>query len=84
MLLELTTEHVQALEALMMPVDQWDATLVCWLLGSFDAESKKQFDFAYLSTDVLTFKKLTKFMDRESCALEFSGDQPFPRRLLRS
>ena len=38
-LLESTNEHVQALEALGLPVDQWDAILVYWLLEKLDAKS---------------------------------------------
>ena len=75
-LLESTNEHVQALEALMLPVDHWDAILVYWLLEKLDAESRKQFELAHLGTDVLPFKELTTFMDRRSPALESSGDQP--------
>ena len=75
MLLESTNEHVQALEALGLPVDQWDAILVYWLLEKLDAESRKQFELAHPGTDVLTFKELTTFMDRRSRALESSGDQ---------
>ena len=74
-LLESTNEHVQALEALGLPVDQWDAILVYWLLEKLDAESRKQFELAHPGTDVLTFKELTTFMDRRSRALESSGDQ---------
>ena len=74
-LLESTNEHVQALEALGLPVDQWDAVLVYWLLEKLDAESRKQFQLAHPGTDVLTFKELTTFMDRRSRALESSGDQ---------
>ena len=43
-LLESTNEHVQALEALMLPVDQWGAILVYWVLEKLDAESRKQFE----------------------------------------
>ena len=75
-LLESTNEHVQALEALMLPVNHWDAILVYWLLEKLDAESRKQFELAHPGTDVLTFKELTTFMDRRSRALESSGDQP--------
>ena len=75
-LLESTNEHVQALEALRFPVNQWDAILVFWLLEKLDPESRKQFELAHPGTDVLTFKELTKFMDRRSHALESSGDQP--------
>ena len=75
-LLESTNEHVQALEALRLPVNHWDAILVYWLLEKLDAESRKQFELAHLGTDVLTFKELTTFMDRRSRALESSGDQP--------
>ena len=75
-LLESTNEHVQALEALMLPVNLWDAILVYWLLEKLDAESRKQFELAHPGTDVLTFKELTTFMDRRSRALESSGDQP--------
>ena len=39
-LLEPTNEHVQALEALMLPDNQWDAILVYWLLEKLDAESR--------------------------------------------
>ena len=74
-LLESTNEHVQALEALGLPVDQWDAILVYWLLAKLDAESRKQFEWAHSGTDVLTLKELTTFMDRRSRALESSGDQ---------
>ena len=35
---ESTNEHVQALEALGLPVDQWDAILVYWLLEKLDAD----------------------------------------------
>ena len=66
---------MQALEALGLPVDQWDAILVYWLLEKLDAESRKQFELAHPGTDVLTFKELTTFMDRRSRALESSGDQ---------
>ena len=48
MLLESTKEHVQALEALIMAVDQWDAILVYWLLEKLDAESRKEFELAHL------------------------------------
>ena len=41
-LLESTNEHVQALEALGLPIDQWDAILVYWLLEKLDTESRKQ------------------------------------------
>ena len=75
-LLESTNEHVQALVALRLPVNQWDAILVYWLLKKLDAESRKQFELAHPGTDVLTFKELTTFMDRQSRALESSGDQP--------
>ena len=75
-LLESTNEHVQALEALMLPVDHWDAILVYWLLEKLEAESRKHFEFAHPGTDVLTFKELTTFMDRRSRAMEASGDQP--------
>ena len=74
-LLESTKEHVQALEALGLPVDQWDAILVYWLLEKLDAESRKRFELAHPGTDVLTFKELTTFMVRRSRALESSGDQ---------
>ena len=75
-LLESTNEHVQALEALRLPVNHWNAILVYWLLEKLDAESRKQFELAHPGTDVLTFKELTTFMDRRSRALESSGDQP--------
>ena len=75
-LLESTNEHVQALEALRLPVNQWDVILVYWLMEKRDAESRKQFELAQHCTDVLTFKELTTFMDRRSRALESSGDQP--------
>ena len=74
-LLESTNEHVQALEALMLPVDQWDAILVYWVLEKLDAESRKQFELAHPGTDVLTFNELTTFIDRRSRALESSGTQ---------
>ena len=74
-LLESTNEHVQELEALRLPVNQWDAILVYWLLDKLDAESKRQFELAHPGTDVLTFKELTTLMDRRSRALESSGDQ---------
>ena len=74
-LLESTKEHVQALEALGLPVDQWDAILVYWLHEKLDAESRKQFELAHPGTDVLTFKELTTFMDRRSRALESSSHQ---------
>ena len=74
-LLESTNEHVQALQALGLPVDHWNAILVYWLLEKLDAESRKQFELAHPGTDVLTFKELTTFMDRRSRALESSGDQ---------
>ena len=89
-LLESTNEHVQALEALMLPVNHWDAILGYWLLEKLDAESRKQFQLAHPGTDVLTFKELTTFMDRRSRALESSGDQPgflppkrHPRRCIK-
>ena len=63
-LLESTNEHVQALEALMLPVDQGDAILVYWLLENLDAELRKQFELARPGTDVLTMKELTTFMNR--------------------
>ena len=66
---------MQALEALRLPVDQWDAILVNWLLEKLDAESRKHFELAHLGTDVLTFKELTTLMDRRSRALESIGDQ---------
>ena len=76
-LLESTNEHVQALEALRLPVNQWDAILVYWRLEKLDAESNlKQFELVHHGTDVLTFKELTTFMDRRSRALQSSGDQP--------
>ena len=76
-LLESTNEHVQALEALRLPVNQWDdAKLVYWLLEKLDVESRKQFELAHPGKDVLTFKELTTFKDRRSRALESSGDQP--------
>ena len=75
-LLDSTNEHAQALEALMLPVNHWDAILVYWLLEKLDAESRKQFELAHPGTDVLTFKELTTFMDRRSRALESNGDQP--------
>ena len=75
-LLESTNEHVQALEALRLPVNQWEAKLVYWLLEKLDVESRKQFELTHRSTDVLRFKELTTFMDRRSRALESSGDQP--------
>ena len=60
----------------MLSVDQLDTKLVYWLLGKLDAESRKQFKLAHpIGTDVLTFKKLTTFMDRQSPALESSCDQ---------
>ena len=67
---------MQALEDLGLPVDQWDAILVYWLLEKLDAESRKQFELAHPGTNVLTFKALTTFMDRRSRALESTGDQP--------
>ena len=75
-LLESTNEHAQALEASRLPVKQWDAILVYWLLEILDAESRKQFELAHPGTNVLTFKELTTFMDSRSRALESSGDQP--------
>ena len=72
-LLESTNE---ALEALMLPVDQWDAILVYCLLEKLDAESRKQFELSHPGTDVVKFKDLTTFMDRRSRALQSSGDQP--------
>ena len=46
--LESTNEHVQALEALMLPVFQWDAILGYWLLENLDAESRKHFELAQM------------------------------------
>ena len=63
-LLESTNEHVQALEALRLPVNQWDAILVYRLLEKLDVESRKQFELAHPGTDVLT-----TLMDRRSRAL---------------
>ena len=72
-LLESTNEHVQALEALRLPVNHWVAILAYWLLENLDAES----ELAHPGTDVLTFKELTTFMEVvRSRALESSGDQP--------
>ena len=75
-LLESTNEHVQALEAWMLPVDQWDALLMFLLLEKLKAESRKQFILTHLGTDVLTFKKLTIFMNGRCRALASSGEQP--------
>ena len=47
----------------MLPVDQWDAILVYWVLEKLDAESRKQFELAHPGTDVLTFNELTTFID---------------------
>ena len=66
---------MQALEALMLPVDQWDAILVYWLLEILDAESGKQHSLAHSDTDVLKFKELTTFMNGRCRALESSSDQ---------
>ena len=74
--LESKNEHVQALEVLMLPLDQGDALLVYWMMENFDAESRKLFELAHPGTDVLTIKDLTTFMDRRSRALESSCDQP--------
>ena len=49
-LLESTNEHVQALEALMLPVNHWDAIFLYWLLEKLDAESRKQFELAHPGT----------------------------------
>ena len=73
---ESMNEHVQALETLRLPVNQWDAIIVYWLLEKLYAKSWKQLEVAHLGTIVLTFKKLNTFMDRRSRALESSGDQP--------
>ena len=62
-LLESTNEHVLALEALRLSVNQWDAILMYWLLKKLDAESRKQFELAHPGRDVLTLKELTTFMD---------------------
>ena len=75
-LLESTNEHVQTLEALRLPVNQWDAIILYWLLEKLDAESMKRFELAHPGTDVLTFKEFTTFMNRRSRALESSDDQP--------
>ena len=55
-LLESTNEHVQALEALMLPVNHWDAKLVYWLLEKLNAESRKHFELAHPGTDVLNIQ----------------------------
>ena len=59
----------------MLPVDQWDAILVYWVLKKLDAESRKQFEIVHPGTDVLTFSEQTSFIDRRSRALESSGTQ---------
>ena len=89
-LLESTNEHVQALEAMKFPVDQWKAIPVYWLLEKLDTDTRKQFELAYPGTDVLTIKELTRFMDKRSCALESSSKQSEvstprrrPRRCIR-
>ena len=74
-LLESSNEHVQALEALMLPVNHWDVILLYWMSEKLDAELRKHFELAHPGTDVLTFKELTTFMDKRSRALESSGDQ---------
>ena len=73
---ESTNEHVQALDAMMLPVDQWDAILVNWLIEKLDAESRKQFELAHPGTDVVTFEELITFLDRRSRTLESSCDKP--------
>ena len=73
-ILESINEHEQAQEALMLPVDQWDAILKYWLLQKLDAESRKEFELAHPDTDVLTLNALTTFKNRRSRALESSAD----------
>ena len=77
-------EHVQALEALTLSVDQWDAILVYWLLAKLDAESSKQFDLAYPSRYVLTFTSWLSWIDEAAqCNLVVTSLKlPFPRRFL--
>ena len=62
-ILEPTNEHVQALKALRLPVDQWDVILVYWLLEKLDAESREQFVLTLHGTDVITCKQLTTSKD---------------------
>ena len=85
-LLESTNEHVQALEALGLPVDQWDAILVYWLLEKLDNESRKQFELAHPGIDVLTFKELKYSWIDEAVHWNQAATRmklPSPRRRLR-
>ena len=61
--LELTNEHLRALDKLGQPVEHWNAILVFVLTINMDAESCKQWQLVNLGTEVLSWELLSKFFD---------------------
>ena len=77
-LLETTNEHLRALHELGQPIEHWDPLLVFWLSDKMDSESRKQWELDNPGTELLSWEKLSKFLDTRSRALETSGVKVSP------
>ena len=77
-LLETTNENLRALKELGQPVDHWDSLLVFWSGEKMDVESRKQWELVNPGTELLTWEKLSKFLDTRSRALETSAVKAVP------
>ena len=60
-ILEITNEHLSALEELGEPTHAWNSWLIIWISEKLDNESKKQWQLAHLCTDRLQRQDLVKF-----------------------
>lgn len=72
-LIDNTSECVQALKALDMPTDKWDAFLVYIVTQRLDADSHKQWEISLTDNEFPSFDELVTFMEKRCRSLEAIG-----------
>lgn len=69
-LIDTTTECTQALAALDLPTEHWDAVMVYIVVQRLDPDSHKQWEISLTENDLPTYAQLTTFMERRCRSLE--------------
>lgn len=72
-LMDTTSECVQALRALELPTDHWDAVIVYIVTQRLDSDSHKHWEISLTENEIPTFASLVTFMEKRCRSLEAIG-----------
>lgn len=81
-LIDSSTETIQALQVLGLPVNQWDAILVHVVVSKLDSETHKQWELKLTKDDLPTFKQLEEFLEARWQSLEMITNSKSQQRFI--